>query len=76
MHGDRSDTLSEIMDLNPSATHDFLEGFSMEQLWHYLQRLRSLPYREEFGVRRVYQCGLQEVREASLRANPASNPAL
>ena len=70
MHGDRSDTLTEIMDLNPSATTEFLEEFSLEQLRHYLQRLRSLPYRQEFGLRRVYQCGLQDVREASARANP------
>ena len=39
----KSDTISEIMKLNPSADAEFLSGFSVEALRDYLVRLRSVP---------------------------------
>ena len=38
----KSDTIAEIMTLNPTVGAVFLADFSSEDLRHYLQRLRSL----------------------------------
>lgn len=38
----KSDTIAEIMTLNPTVGAVFLADFSNEDLLHYLQRLRSL----------------------------------
>ncbi len=38
----KSDTITEIMTLNPTVGAVFLADFSNEDLLHYLQRLRSL----------------------------------
>jgi hypothetical protein len=35
----KSDTIEEIMRLNPTASPDFLAGFSREELARYLERL-------------------------------------
>ena len=39
----KSDTIAEIMRLNPSADAEFLSGFAIEALRDYLVRLRSVP---------------------------------
>ena len=39
----KSDTIADIMRLNPSADAEFLSGFSVEALRDYLVRLRSVP---------------------------------
>ncbi|MEK7710445.1 MAG: hypothetical protein AAB341_00990 [Planctomycetota bacterium] len=38
----KSDTITEIMTLNPTVGAVFLVDFSNEDLLHYLQRLRGL----------------------------------
>lgn len=38
----KSDTIAEVMKLNPSADAEFLSGFSVEALRDYLVRLRSV----------------------------------
>ena len=38
----KSDTLSEIMRINPTVSAAFLAGFSAEQLGEYLHRLAGL----------------------------------
>jgi hypothetical protein len=38
----KSDTIAEIMTLNPTVGAVFLADFSSEDLLHYLQRLRGL----------------------------------
>ena len=39
----KNDTISAIMDFNPSATASFLSEFSCDQLGAYLRRLRDRP---------------------------------
>ncbi len=38
----KSDTISEIMRINPTVNSAFLAGFSADQLGEYLQRLHDI----------------------------------
>ncbi|MHC5109602.1 MAG: hypothetical protein ACYTHJ_06965 [Planctomycetota bacterium] len=66
-------TLTAIMELNPTAETDFLEGFSYADLQQYLGRLRSLPYRMRGdGSRCIYDCEVNAVKDSSPRGNPVA----